>query len=59
MNWPQHRPIDISKIRVLALFLIMPNSEQHVALPHGSDKRLNRNGAEEVTRKALNMHWIE
>lgn len=59
MNWSQHRPIDISKIRVLALFLIMSNSEQQVALPHGSDKRLNRNGAEEVAREALNMHWIE
>ncbi|PHZ37271.1 hypothetical protein CS536_03765 [Yersinia kristensenii] len=58
MNWSQHRPIDISKIRELALFLIMPNSEQHVALPHRRNKRLTRNETKEVARKALNMHWI-
>ncbi|QHB34825.1 hypothetical protein F0T03_17820 [Yersinia canariae] len=58
MNWSQHRPIDISKIRELALFLIMPNSEQRVALPHGRDKRLNRSEAEEVACETFNMHWI-
>ncbi|UJD81748.1 hypothetical protein FS595_19375 [Serratia rubidaea] len=26
-NWLQQQPIDISKISVIALFLIMPNSE--------------------------------
>ncbi|AYD45139.1 hypothetical protein DXZ79_16410 [Yersinia rochesterensis] len=58
MNWSQHRPIDISKIRGLALFLIMSNSEQHIALPHEKGKRLNRSETEEVAHEALNMHWI-
>ncbi|AYW83764.1 hypothetical protein CQP30_11890 [Yersinia pestis] len=58
MNWSQHRPIDISKIRDSALFLIMPNSEQKVALPHGRNKGLSRNKAEKRTCEALNMHGI-
>ncbi|EFE96167.1 hypothetical protein CEQ31_014795 [Serratia odorifera] len=33
-NWDRQRPIGISKIRALALFLIMPNSEHRLALPH-------------------------
>ncbi|ATM94558.1 hypothetical protein CRN75_03610 [Yersinia frederiksenii] len=58
MNGSQHRPINISKIRAAALLLIMPNSEQRVALPHGGDKRLSRSNTVEMALEAFDMHWI-
>jgi len=45
-DWYRQRPIDISKIRAAALFLIMPNGEHRVALPHG------KQGASGVVRSA-------
>ncbi|PHZ21853.1 hypothetical protein CS535_20340 [Yersinia massiliensis] len=57
MNWFQHRPINIIKIRVFALFLIIPNSGQQMALPHGRNKTLNRRKREKKTFETVNMHW--
>ncbi|PJE85933.1 hypothetical protein CU280_20600 [Yersinia mollaretii] len=57
MSWFQHRPVNISKIRAFALFLIMPNSGQQIALPHERNKGLSRGKTEKSAHKALNMHW--